>query len=63
MYHRDARGLAFPVCRGSDPVNFASLVEVVAAHTAENDLSQVCLCIVEERIVCMHACMHACRST
>ena len=37
VYHRDARGFAFPVCRGSDSVSFASLVEVLAAHTAENE--------------------------
>ena len=45
-FWRATHGLVFPKCRGSNSVNFASLIEVVAAHTAENESSQVCLCFL-----------------
>ena len=43
-FWRATHGFVFLVCRGSNSVNFASLVEVLAAHTAANEPSQVCLC-------------------
>ena len=36
-FWRATHGLVFLVGRGSNSVNFASLVEVVAADTAENE--------------------------
>ena len=45
-FRRAAHGLVFPKRRGRNSVHFASLIEVVAAHTAENDSSQVCLCFL-----------------
>ena len=48
------RGLVCLRGRGKNSVHFASLVEVVAAHTAENESSQVCLCFLKGKHVCMH---------
>ena len=43
-FWRATHGFVFLVCRGSNSVDFASLVEVLAAHTAENELSQIYMC-------------------
>ena len=54
FFRQDTRGLVCLKGGGENSVNFASLVEVVAAHTAENESSQVCLCFLKGKHECMH---------
>ena len=46
LFRRATHALVFLMFRGCNSVDFALLVEVVAAHTAENEFSQVCLCFL-----------------